>query len=129
MDEMLIQLLKMYKVSIDSSNISVINQVGDESRDGGHVSAIEEPAKHFCPFLNNQEAKDAEKWGMKTIPTALDFEDPKSISLEGIGLEEVAELPTLDQITSTEKSVNCEETCALIKVNNQRRAIQDWLRG
>lgn len=53
MDEMLIQLLNMYKVSIDSSDIPVINQVGDESRDGGHVSTIEEPVEHFHPFLNN----------------------------------------------------------------------------
>lgn len=60
---------------------------------------------------------------METILTALDFEDLKSISLEGIGLEEVAELPTLDHVIPAEKSVNCEEAYALIKVKNQWRLV------
>ena len=65
------------------------------------------------------------------ITTAKDVEDLKSVSLEGIdntssGPEDSAELPTLDQVTLTKKSVNCEETCALIAVNNQWR-LQVWL--
>ena len=42
-------------------------------------------------------------------------------------MEGVAELPTMDQVTPIEKSVNWKETCALIEVDNQWRAAQDWL--
>ena len=60
---------------------------------------------------------------MEKITTTLNFKDVKSIVLKGkdnpsSGPKDVAELPTRDEVTLTEKLVNCKETCALMIVNN-----------
>ena len=61
---------------------------------------------------------------MDTTTPTLDFEDFKSVFLEGMnhqspGQEEVVELPMFDQVAPIEKSDNGKESSTLIKENEQ----------